>query len=258
MNILTFRLSMFGDYNKYSATTANIINWTKMFQELGYEFLPNIIDSKVPQIPFISVLPQSGEKRVQFVSKQGDLVVRVIPERVDAEMTLGETDDLLSLLSEKTITLEQLLTAMLNELNDVPGTRLAYYVDALIPEPSPDAFNSIYEKNNIDLNVNGGIECVEWGHRLNTRVQFTVNESQEMCNALFNLESALLSIQVNKAGEEAPTVTQQKGLHFSADINTVAENTVERFEISDLPAFIEQAHSVFHDFYTRLENKFVG
>ena len=80
MYILTFRLSIFGDYKQYAPTSANSIAWTQALQTAGYDFLPNIIQTtqQIINVPFVSAKIGSNDKRMQFVSPSGDVNIRIL------------------------------------------------------------------------------------------------------------------------------------------------------------------------------------
>ena len=95
-------------------------------------------------------------------------------------------------------------------------------------------------------------ECSEWNHRFNRRIFIDVGtDHEEKCNAIFSLESGLLQTG-NLITKEQQTI---KGLHLAADINTLAENSVERFTIDNLDAFVTNAQDVYLNILKQLENK---
>ena len=67
----------------------------------------------------------------------------------------------------------------------------------------------------------------------------------------FFLESGLLQTG-NLITKEQQTI---KGLHIAADINTLAENSVERFTIDNSDAFVTNAQDVYLGILKQLEDK---
>ena len=248
MYILTYRFSMFGDFKRFVPTTENVIQWTQMFQKIGYEFLPSIIAQPIVSIPFVPVLQAQSDNRLQFSSPQGNLFVRIMSERVDVERTLTETDDPIVVLSSQFDELETLITSMLEALGDVKGTRLAYFVDGMIPEGEEAAFKKVYSRNNLGIKIKDSEDYVEWKHHFNSRVSIDVNGSQEVCNSIVSMESAGLNTQNNTTGE----IKVINGLHLSSDINTVAENDVARFSADDLINFCKQAQEIYFSVYEQI------
>lgn len=248
MYILTYRFSMFGDYKRFSPTTENVIQWTQMFKDNGFEFLPNIIAQQVSPIPLVPTLPPQPDNRIQFSSPAGDLFVRVLSERVDVEHTSIETDTPVEELRNKFGVLEVLIRTMLGALENEKGTRLAYYVDGFMPEKEDGAFNGIYSSNNVGITIKNAEDCVEWRHRFNSHIKIDAGSGEELCNSIILLEAAALNAQNSDNGE----ISAIKGLHFSADINTVAERNARRFIPDDLIRFCSQAQELYFNVYTQL------
>ena len=188
MHILTFRLSIFGDFSQFTPTTANTIAWTQALQKAGYNYLPSIfqVPQQVVNMPFLSVQLGASDNRMQFVSPTGDTVIRILSERLDVELTQGVSDKPDAYLKDKLDLASKIMRLMLSTLgSELKGNRLAYYVDALIPEPTEKAFNSFYQKYNLGISMNGQEdECTEWNHRFNRRI------SKDVVLKIFALEEA--------------------------------------------------------------------
>lgn len=253
MYILTYRFSLLGDFNRFTPTTSNIITWSQALQDKGYEFLPNIISSQPPVIPFFPAQPIPQDKRVQFTSPQGDSIVRVLANRVDVESSLIEADNPNSILAEKIIIVGNLMRTMLSALGEAKGARVAYYVDAFLPESSLGSIDEKCAEYNLELSIQNFVNCSEWSHRFNSRVKLNIGSSEEICNAIFTLESGVLNLQNNATGEQS----ESKGLHISADINTLAEVIEERFDADSLLQFCANAQVFFLDMYNQIKDKFI-
>lgn len=253
MYILTYRFSLLGDFNRFTPTTSNIIAWSQALQAKGYEFLPNIISSQPPVLPFLPVQPIPQDKRVQFSSPQGDLIVRILANRVDVECSLLETDNPDTILVEKFLTVEDIIRTVLSALGNAKGTRVAYYVDAFLPEDSSGSFDEKCANYNLGLSIKNFVNCPEWTHRFNSRTKLRIGAVEEVCNAIFTLESSVLNTQNNTTGQQ----TELKGLHISSDINTLAEELTERFDADSLIQFCTNAQVFFLDIYGQIKTKFI-
>ena len=254
MYILTFRLSIFGDYKQYAPTSANSIAWTQALQTAGYDFLPNIIQTtqQIINVPFVSAKIGSNDKRMQFVSPSGDVNIRILAERVDVEFTLGTSDTTEEYFTEKLPVASSIMDTILTTLGNVQGNRLAYYADIIIPEVEGSSFANFYQTNNLGISVNDASEkCVEWNHRFNSRVSIEVDSDIELSNAILVLESGILQTVNASTGEQQET----KGLHIAADINTVAENKLVRFNSNSLSSFASHAQTLFFDLLRQVNEK---
>ena len=242
MYILTFRLSIFGDYKQYAPTSANSIAWTQALQTAGYDFLPNIIQTtqQIINVPFVSAKIGSNDKRMQLA------------ERVDVEFTLGTSDTTEEYFTEKLPVASSIMDTILTTLGNVQGNRLAYYADIIIPEVEGSSFANFYQTNNLGISVNDASEkCVEWNHRFNSRVSIEVDSDIELSNAILVLESGILQTVNASTGEQQ----EIKGLHIAADINTVAENKLVRFNSNSLSSFASHAQTLFFDLLRQVNEK---
>lgn len=256
MHILTFRLSIFGDYKQFTPTTANTIAWTQALQKAGYEFLPNIIQApqQVINLPFVPMQIGPNDKRMQFVSQNGEISIRILSERVDIEFTQGATDNTEQYFADKLPAVSEMMKVILGALGDLKGNRMAYFVDALIPEPDGKTFDGFYQKNNLEISMNNASDvCVEWNHRFNRRVLIDIDGTEELSNAILILESGVLQT-VNATTGEQQTI---KGLHISADINTVAENKSERFTQKSVDSFAANAQAMYLNILQQVKAKLV-
>lgn len=256
MHIFTFRLSIFGDFRQYTPTTANTIAWTQALQKAGYDYLPTIIQGphQVVNMPFLSVQVGSTDNRMQFVSPTGESSIRILPERLDVEIVRGVADNAEKYFAEKLQETSKIMSLMISTLGtELKGNRLAYYIDALIPESTDNGFNSFYQKYNLGISMNNQEdECAEWNHRFNRRIYIGVGSGgKELCNAIFSLESGIL-----QTGDQTMAELQTvKGLHIVADINTLAENPAERFAIEDFEEFATNAQEIYLNILGQVKGK---
>lgn len=118
MHILTFRLSIFGDFSQFTPTTANTIAWTQALQKAGYNYLPSIfqVPQQVVNMPFLSVQLGASDNRMQFVSPTGDTVIRILSERLDVELTQGVSDKPDAYLKDKLDLASKIMRLMLSTL----------------------------------------------------------------------------------------------------------------------------------------------
>lgn len=257
MHIFIFRLSIFGDFKQFVPTTTNVIAWTQALQQTGFNLLPSIMQQppQLGNIPFAAVPMggvNSGDKRLQFLSPDGEYAIRILAERVDVEFTQGVADEFEQYFVDKLKLATDLMKAMIQALGEVQGRRLAYYVDTLLPEQSGRSFEKFYNQNNLNILIDGSSEnCIEWSHRFNKRFEATVGEKTELSNAILLMESGALQTVNASTGEQQVI----KGLHILSDINTLAENGNERFTVDDLISFSNSAQSVFLKFFEQIKGK---
>ena len=259
MKILTERCSMFCDYSRYAPTAANTIKWTQLFQGIGYELLPSIINQQIQsqiqfannQLQITNMPPLPNKRGIQFASVNDDMVIRILPDRVDVEVSRIESDDYMATMSEKFQVLQTLMESLLDELSGAKGTRLALFVDVVIPETKDDGFANFYFNENLGLCLDDRETCTEWMHRYNQRIRITVDNKAELCNCITLMENAAL--QFVKVFPGDPPVL--KGLHIVSDINTIAENAEERFCDESIRHFYGKAQTVFFSIVEQINSK---
>lgn len=245
MPTLLFRLSIFGDYRQFAPTSENTVALTQSLQNAGYALLPNIIQLPPQQ-------GQAGEKRMQFVSDDNVIRAVILPERIDVEFTRGASDRIDRLFADTPAMVSDILQVVLSALGDPAGRRLAYYADALIPEPDDGPFEPFYQANNLGISLHNSPDvCTEWNHRFNRRVFLPVSGNPELSNAIFSFESGTLQA-VNAATGQRRT---SRGLRILTDINTLHENADPRFDRTDIDSFFVAAHAMHLDVLQQLREK---
>lgn len=256
MYIVVYRFSIFGDFKRFEPTSARIIEWTQALQEDGHEYLPTVQEPSVTPMPFPMPFPMqtpSAGKGVQFSSPRNDMFVRINSERIDVEANWGKKDVPAEALKEKFSELIALAGTITRVLGEIKGTRLAYYVDGLLPEERRGAFQPFYKRNDIGIVSNPDVACQEWRHRSNRRLQLKFAEQSELCNAILELTQTSLQFQ-NDDTHELETVN---GLHLTADINTLSEQIVERFAVSDIEPFCLKAQDLFFNTMEHIHERLV-
>lgn len=250
MQILTYRLSVFGDFKRFVPTSENTIIWTQGFKNAGYELIPSIIQNTqaVMSIPFFNIPQGAIDKRMQFSSLDGNIIVRFLAERVDVEFTMGNSNKYSQYFVENIQKACNLLSVALNILGNIKGTRVAYFTDILIEENQNNCFESFYS-NNADIFINNyDGEYIEWQHRFNKRIFLDIAHTQERVNTILQMESGELQTIVQSTGVQQII----KGLHVMADINTIAENTTERFDIDSSLEFCNKAQELYLDLLNQI------
>ncbi len=260
MNVFVFRLSIFGSLESFGPTTENVIAWTQGLKDLGYEFLPSILQTSQQTISNLYVrgsFSVPSERRLKFVSADGKMTIRILRDRLDIEFPFEniEYSDMEKNLDVKLEKALELMKYMLHVLNDTKGIRMAYFMELFIPETGKD-FSKFYQNNNVGLLINGySEECVEWSHRFNSRVELAVDgDKNEICNVILMMESGFLHMD----GTDADSTQSTKGMRVSVDINTLSEKTDARFSPDNLECFAKNAQRTYLDLIDQINEKLLG
>ena len=247
MKVFVYRISMFGNFRKFVPNSENIISWLQGFKNAGYDFTTSIIQGPETTISVDQrqVHHREADKRIQFMSLEGNLAVRFLGERLDVEFIGGQFENGSQYFREKLLQATKLFEVAHELLENKRGTRLAYFVDILIEEDVNINFSNLYqENNNINLNGYDG-EYIEWGHRFNKRVVLNFEDFQEESNAILQLESGAMWF------DENPNEII-KGLHVMADINTIGENEADRFDRDVASKYFAEAQNVYLQLYEQI------
>lgn len=234
------RLSIFGDFRILEPTSSNVVAWTQTLQGAGYEMLPNVIQPTEPVL-----LPNGPHIPPQFIQfsesnkKETKQILRLTNQRIDAECAIIDAEPWQELLKGTFDSLLKLLCVGSGFAQDTKGTRLAYYVDAMIREPTPNAFQNFYCNNNFGLSFgdSGITNCGEWTHRFNQNMSLMTASGEELCNLILLMESNIF----RKVSSDTLKVEEYQGLRVSADLNTLGENDTPRFTDNDMDIFCHAA-----------------
>lgn len=252
MDNLMCRLSIFGSFDRFQPTSANIIEVTNAFLNKGYEFLPSIISGR-QFIMNAALAPAMMEKQgIQYVTADKNLSVRVLADRIDVEANCIQIEDMVSTAEENISKLLKLMELTFTILKDIKGTRIAYFVDAFIPEKKENEFETFYTRNNLGFAPKSNEPCVEWMHRFNQRINVNINGTTEQANCIILLERSK-QLGLSNTGKNEDELSM--GLHLTADINTLFENQKERFEYKSVEEFSAQVKLIFNDIIKSVNEK---
>lgn len=256
MYIVVYRLSIFGDFKRFSPTADFTVQCVQKLKEYNcqQEFLPNIIPEGISApVPFVVQQPAGNSSRMTLVAQDGSIVLRILSNRIDVEFPQPiskEPSDFSNSLTEMLRTSTELIHILTELVNETKGIRLAYYADIHIPDPQ-ESFKNFFSSYNLNLNLDGTPdECVEWSHRFNRQINILVDSQEELSNVILAMESATLHT-VNRITQET---INTPGLHLMVDINTQAENTEEKFSADNCTCFCTIAQSIFLNLFSQIKD----
>lgn len=234
------RLSIFGDFRMLEPTSSNVVTWTQALQGAGYEMLPNVIQPTEPVL--LPTGPQIPPQFIQFSEsnkRETKQLLRLTNQRIDAECEIIDSESWQEVLKGIFDCLLKLIRVGSGFAQDTKGTRLAYYVDLMIKEPTPRAFQEFYCNNNFGLSFgdSGMTDCGEWTHRFNQNRPLMTALGEELCNLILLMESNVF----RKVSPDTLKTEEYQGLRVSADLNTLGENNTPRFSINDMDVFCHAA-----------------
>ena len=252
MFTVAYRMSIFGDYRNYNATTSNIVEFSSSFQKEKLELLPTVLYSQTITFDQSGNNPvKSDEQRIQFNSVSDGISVKILPDRIDFEAPIENTSDFLGYSKVKLHLFYPIMKAVLSVTQKaVKGYRLAHYVDILFPEKDDQSIQGFLCSHIFNLEDDSGDMYSEWEQRFNKPTKVSFGKSIEKCNTIFSLSFATVDLIENDTGNKM----QKRGIRLTSDINTVADNSVPRFSCSDLKSFCNEAQQLMNKRYDRALN----
>lgn len=239
MENVLIKLSLIGDYAELRATSARMIEWMMKLQDEN-GFVPNIVIHEATQ-----------EKRAQFISEDASTIISILRDRIDVQYTASHAS--LSGIYGHIDRLKVLLSKVCDYIGASAGTRLAMLVDCVIPKSECVLFDSFIKGNNLNLTTRDTEQtCVEWSHLFNDRVRLKVQDKEEVSNARFNIELGTL---VRHDTQEPQMEETKIGMRVQADINTIADNVLERFDRDSISSFAGAAREVFDGLMAQLSSQ---
>lgn len=228
----TYRISVFGDFMDISPTSDNMMFLIEAFKE--YNLVPSLFqevkseDAAMPPVLLqrIALVPNQenniSEESITILSNRINYNCNII---VDIQLT----DQYKKIINEKAYKAFNIIFKKFNK----KATRLALNTESLIVGLS-DAeavdFMSLYTN---PISLYNSQAMTEWGIHLTAQKRDYINNQEEVFNIITNIGKADLFKQ------EKENVKQDKGFIVNIDINTIAENTSQRFMSEDIPGFID-------------------
>ncbi len=234
------RLSIFGDFCMLEPTSSNIVTWTQALQGAGYEMLPNVIQPTEPVfLPTGLHIPPQFIQFSESNKRETKHLLRLTNQRIDAECAIIDSESWQEELKGVFDSLLKLFRVGSGFAQDTKGTRLAYYVDLIVKELTPRAFQDFYCNNNFGLffGDSGMTDCVEWTHRFNQNRSLMTASGEETCNLILLMEKS----NISKVSPDTLKSEKYEGLRVSADLNTLRENNTPRFSVNDMDVFCHAA-----------------
>ena len=232
--ILIYQVSMFGNYDSIKPTPENIKKVLSSFEG----FIPALVG--VSSVDVITNTIKT-DNRLQLVSLDGSKTIVFLQERIDINYNwnpdLPSFTDIDS-LSEEILSILNSLSSLYSELkgNRLTTSTMITYKDFQESKLASSIYGHSYAKL-LFSNVNG---ISEWSNRMNNQENVKIGENQEMSNHIITLTF------LNKSDEKKFTSL--------IDINTVPQNTLERFDFSDLISYSKEAVKIIKNDIERIKN----
>ena len=217
------RYSIFGNYEHFDAANEKV---QKIYIDLlGKNFMPNVAH-------VIKFEPESKDFtkafRPQFINVELGCEISLLPDRIDLVVKNG-------------VALEDIidyLRCFIDNL-ELKINRLAFVVEAIGDTFEKLETEELYKRLAIGVAYHYSNDVFEWGKRDVSRQQWTKDGETELVNVGQNLHGS------SESGRTS--------LFIETDINTLAENNNERFNIDDCESFFKRAESWNEELFNSLK-----
>ncbi|MEN6418255.1 MAG: hypothetical protein ABFC73_04975 [Clostridiaceae bacterium] len=221
-----FRMSIFTDTQDLQITPDRITIFMNALNNKGAEYIPSIINEQ-------TLIPQlQTNRRLQFL--WNNITIRMLGARIDVEQPFeteikeatskpGFSDEMLHGLK---VTLELLSKR---------GSRLALSSENIIQLGNEEKLNAFLARNNYGMDMLIP-PFFAWNNEVTIRRILTIGGKEEECNIVIKL----IKGGISKIGSSDSSQSRD-GLIIVTDINTMQENTDQRFTFSDYLDFYREA-----------------
>lgn len=214
LEIKKVKYSIFGPYEPLEATPGNV---SKIYEILGPEqYLPDLFKIIEIQQPDNTI---KQINRMQFVNNQTSSKIAILPERLDIETNMGMAPDLVFRYLNQII-----------ELFDLKINRIALNTNAVWDNPSEEDIKIITKKLISKEAYPYTDSLIEWSSR---------NVARKMCSGIGEEINIGQNIQSTAGLVNGKVQTTQ--IRVDTDINTLGENSAERFNSRDCKEFFKDA-----------------
>lgn len=236
MSLRNFQVFVFGNYSEFKAD-ANLI------REISDKLFSNGL-SLIPGT-FQEVVSSSGlkpEERIMYKDSKDQFLVEIGVEsiRINKIVDVKKTYNLIDELDEFLLKAKKFIKSLFEISSQIPkGQRMSLIIDTIYDNDNIRNFNDVYMEFNRQVPGYEADEVVEWYTRAVKRVNFNINDNDEVVNVV---------TEVNRS--EGEYTYQGKRTVFNTilskiDINTFIYNNSPRMDFSFVGEYLEKSKEVF-------------
>jgi hypothetical protein len=226
---LKYQISIFLDARNITPTPDTVMAFLGQLKEFG--FISSTYQEIVPPVlrpqPRLRLMTQNEEWNIRLGSQRIDM------EKMPTDLkgsNLGEIDSFCS------DALNYLVK--INEIVNKNASRLAFITQYILGEMSEDTFSSTYEALFKHPSFYQDNQPFEWDWRSASRIEKEFAGLRECLNVITILKRTKGDFQLKEQSMSFDRIL------LTMDINTVAENSDLRFDLSHIKAFNETAQSM--------------
>lgn len=226
----SYKISTFGDFSDIVPSADTM---TFFFEKVrDYALLPSVFQEL--QIKNGNTQPIS-QQRIALISTDGKEKVSITSGRIDYEITTRSDEKLdpeyRQQINEKICKVFEIIFEKFSK----KSSRLALNTESLVVNLSDEEISAFMSRYTNPISLYSVMPLDEWSTRLMVRKTENISGNQEKYNVITNLSKVELQKQVDG------NVVHSIGFAANVDINTVPENTIQRYSAVDLAHFTNVA-----------------
>ena len=126
------------------------------------------------------------------------------------------------------------------------SSRLALNTSSLISNMTEDDQLSFIKRYSNPISIYKDIVLDEWSTRLMTKKKIEINNTEELINIITCITKGQITQIVGLTQNAVPT----NGFAVDIDINTIAENSANRFSFESISNFSSRALTIWNDLWS--------
>lgn len=226
----SYKISAFGDFSDIKPNAETMMYFFEKVKDYG--LLPSVFQEL--QIKVDGAQPVT-QQRIALLSSDSREKVSIASGRIDYEIT-ATSDEKLDPAFRKQLNTKicEVFELIFNKFSK-KSSRLALNTASFVINLSDGEITEFMSRYSNPISLYSEAPLDEWSTRLMVRKTEKILDPQERINVITNLSKAALQKQVD--GE----VVNSTGFAVNVDINTVPDNTIQRYSAADLACFIDIA-----------------
>ena len=226
----SYKISAFGDFSDITPNADTMMYFFEKLKDLG--LLPSVFQEL--QIKADGAPPVT-QQRIALLSNDGREKVSIASGRIDYEITAKSDEKLEPAYRQQLNTKICKVFELIFDKFIKKSSRLALNTASFVINLSDDEITEFMSHYSNPISLYSETPLDEWSTRLMVRKTEHILEPEEKINVITNLSKAALQKQVD--GE----FVHSTGFAVNVDINTVPENTIQRYSATDLACFVNIA-----------------
>lgn len=249
-----YKISVFGDFSDIQPTTDNMLFLLNAYKD--FEMVPSMYQEL--NFPINSVMLQIGPvpqqsapllQRIALMTSNTQERFILGSNRIDYEISI--IDENVNNIEHFAVYNKKIYEAFnrLFEHYKKSSSRFALNTNSWIIDLSANELREFFSRYTNPISIYQDVIMDEWSTRLMTKQKKTIDEMDEVLNIITGITKGLY-YKTDDVSHGMPPVD---GFVIDIDINTIAENTANRFSSANLSTFLSEALYVWNEVWGEIQ-----